>query len=368
MNIKKQISFLITIFCIVSFSHANPGETLKDELDRALALHVSQHKSPGISVAISIDGAVVYLGQAGLSDLELGVNASKDSIFRIGSITKQFTAAAIMKLQEMKRLNIDDLVLDHLEGMPSSWNGVKISHLLSHTSGIASYTDFPDDLARRAGPIPHKEVIDIIRNEKLQFKPGEKWYYSNTNFYLLGMIIEKVGGKSYDAFLTSEVLSALAPHTIAYCSTEELIKNRVSGYAIDQSTDKPGTWKNALFINMFMPFAAGGLCASSEDLIHWNSALSQGKIVSPESYKAMITNRKLNDGTFTDYGYGLGIGERDAGFNIVHAGGIPGFSSILEYYPEKGIAIAALLNSEEANTFEVSHMLTTLVLKFLPGK
>src|SRR5690606_14139879 len=132
---------------------------------------------------------------------------SKDSVFRIGSITKQFTAAAILKLQDMKRLSVNDSVVDHLPGMPSRWRAIRLSNLLNHTSGIPSYSEHIADIDHADEQVAHKDIINSIRKKKLLFKPGKKWDYSNTNFYLLGMIIEKVSGKTYDAFLIDDLLA-----------------------------------------------------------------------------------------------------------------------------------------------------------------
>jgi CubicO group peptidase (beta-lactamase class C family) len=352
---------------MVTLVHAEPMTTLHGELEKELDKYIQLQKSPGISAAISLDDSVVYSGQAGSSNLELGAETSADSVFRMGSLTKQFTAAAIMKLQEKKLLNISDSILDHLTGIPSSWRTVKIAHLLNHTSGIPSYTDFPSDISRRDGSIEHKDVIDIIRNKDIEFNPGDKWHYSNSNYYLLGMIIEKVSGKSYDKFLIEDLLNALSPHSISYCYTDKLIKNRASGYAKEQSADNSVIWKNSIFINMLMPYSAGGLCATSVDLIRWNLALSSGQIISQASYEAMIINRKLNDGSLTNYGYGLGITRDEAGAVITHAGGIPGFRSSLVYYPEKKLGIAVLVNAENEDPSKINKILTTRMLEKIAG-
>lgn len=359
MDITKKFILFIAIFSIGSFVYAQPIETLDSKLDKELNNYIELGKGPGISAAVSMGSSLVYSGQAGFSDLELGTRVSKNSVFRIGSITKQFTAAAILKLQELQRLSANDSILDYLEGVPSSWRSVKISNLLNHTSGIENYSETPDDIDRIDGPVLHKNIIDRIRNKNLLFKPGEKWNYSNTNYYLLGMIIEKASGKSYDSFLMGELLGGLAPHSISYCYTDRLIANRASGYAKAQSTDITGVWINSTFINMLTPFSAGALCATSEDLVRWNLALSSGKIISPESYASMITNIKLTDGSPTNYGYGIGVLEGEDGVQIFHEGGIPGFRSSLVYYPEKKICIAILINDENEDAFKVSNILKT---------
>lgn len=343
--------------------HAEPMTTLHGELEKELNTYIQLQKSPGVSAAVSLDGSIVYSGQAGFSNLELGAQTSADSVFRIGSLTKQFTAAAIMKLQENNRLNINDSILDHLSGIPSSWRTVKIENLLNHTSGIPSYTNFPSDISGRDGLIEHKDVIDIIRNKNLEFNPGYKWHYSNSNYYLLGMIIEKVSGKNYDQFLTEDLLSPLSPHNISYCYTDKIIKNRASGYVKDRSTENTVIWKNSIFINMLMPYSAGGLCATSVDLIRWSLALSSGQIITPTSYRAMITNRKLNDGSLMNYGYGLGLAHDENGDVISHSGGIPGFRSSLIYYPKIQLGIAILINAEDEDPSTMNKIITTRILE-----
>lgn len=359
MHLTKKISLFIALFYIASFAYPQPREALKSKLDRELVDYIDLGKGPGISAAVSINGSLVYSGQAGFSDLELGTRVSKDSVFRIGSITKQFTAAAILKLQELKRLNTNDSILDHLQEAPSSWRTVKISNLLNHTSGIENYSEIPDDIDSMDGSVSHKYIINRVRNKILLFNPGEKWSYSNTNFYLLGMIIERASGKSYDSFLMDELLGGLAPHNISYCYTDRLIANRVSGYAKAQGTNTNDLWINSAFINMLTPFSAGALCATAEDLVRWNLALSSGNIISPESYASMITNRKLNDGSPTNYGYGVGVLEGEDGVRIFHEGGIPGFRSSLVYYPEMKVCIAILINDESEEPFKVSKVLKT---------
>lgn len=368
LNISKKFSLLVGLFSVISLACAQPMEALKDELDRELMNYIASEKGPGISAAVSVDGVVVYSGQAGFRNLETGMEVSKDSVFRIGSITKQFTAAAILKLQDMKRLSVNDSVVDHLPGMPSRWRAIRLSNLLNHTSGIPSYSEHIADIDHADEQVAHKDIINSIRKKKLLFKPGKKWDYSNTNFYLLGMIIEKVSGKTYDAFLIDDLLVALDPHSISYCYTDRLVKNRAHGYVKDSSSDAAGAWKNSRFINMLTPFSAGALCGTSDDLVRWNSALSSGRIISPESYVEMTTNRKLNDGNFSKYGYGIGLDEDEDGARILHGGGIPGFSSSLVYYPESKIGIAVLINDEDEDPFKINKIFIKHVLNFMVEK
>ncbi len=267
-------------------------------------------------------------------------------MFRIGSITKQFTAAAIMRLIEQGHVGLDDSMNKYLPDFPTRGHTVTIRHLLTHTSGIASYTSDESFMRdRTANELTHDQVLAEFKDDPFDFAPGEKWAYNNSGYYLFGMIVEKVSGKSYAAYVQDEFFTRLGLTRSRYDSSSDVIKNRAQGYRVIDgkvANDKP--------MAKSIPGGAGGLMCSAGDLVRWQMALVSGNVVSEESFAMMTTPVVLPDGKSTEYGFGLALQTYRDHASIGHDGGITGFNSMMKYLPAEKLHIAVISNSESAGS------------------
>jgi CubicO group peptidase (beta-lactamase class C family) len=313
---------------------------------------------PGAAAIVSQHGKVLYKGARGMANIELQVPLKADNIFRLGSITKQFTAAAIMILAEQGKLSVNDDIHKYVPDFPTEGQVVSIANLLSHTSGIANYTE-DENIWKNL--ISTETTLDDMLKEfakhPMPLKTGEAMYYSNTGYVLLGRIIEVTSKKSYADFIEQEIFAKLGMKNSSFGGTQ-LIINRASGY----SRSEQGV-VNSDPINMMWPHAAGSLLSTVDDLNIWFTALRNGTLLSKSSYKTMITPFVLNDKSTSDYGFGLGMYEISKYNAIGHGGGIHGFATHAFYIPEKDLYVAVLSNSDsEGNPQDIALLLAAKAL------
>ncbi len=269
----------------------------------------------------------------GSANLEWDVPATPDTRFRIGSVTKQFTAAAILLLQERGMLSVTDAVRKHLPETPPAWEQVTIFHLLTHTAGIPNYTSFPEFQSAMALPLTTERLVAAFRDKPLEFEPGEMQRYSNSGYVLLGYLIETMTGASYEQFVQTNVFAPLGMKDSGYDSSATVLARRAAGY-----TPGPDGPVNAPYLHMSLPHAAGALYSTTGDLLRWNQGLFGGKLLTAASLAKMIAPFK------NDYAFGLVVGNDDGRTRISHAGGINGFSSFLAFFPDTQITVAVLSN------------------------
>jgi len=297
---------------------------------------------PGAAVIVTKDGETLFEKAYGMADLELGVPLRPDMVFRLGSITKQFTAAAILMLAEEGKLSLQDPIEKHLPGYPTQGHTITIEHLLTHTSGIQSYTDMPGWMTSRIlSPMTVQELVDGFKKEPMQFAPGERFAYNNSGYILLGAIVEKASGKTYEAFVADRIFQPLGMTASYYGSTERIIPKRVPGYT--READQP---KNARYLSMTQPFAAGSLVSTVADLARWDAALDTEKLLKRASLEKAWTPFVLKDGKATGYGYGWAVSKLRGRRSINHGGGIFGFSTFALRLPEERVYVAVLCNSD----------------------
>ncbi|MEM8960109.1 MAG: serine hydrolase [Acidobacteriota bacterium] len=294
---------------------------------------------PGGAVLIKKGDEVVLRAGHGLADVEMGVAITPDMVFRVGSVTKQFTAALIMQLVEEGKVAIDAPITDYLPDYDTHDATVTVEHLLTHTSGIPSYTGLPDFFDQVRADRTPEEMVDLWEELELEFAPGTDWRYNNSGYFLLGMIIEAVTGQSYQEALQERIFTPLGMTSSYYGEHDRIIPKRVEGYAGGSDG-----YVNAPYLSMTQPYAAGSMLSTVDDLAVWQQALEAGKVVSAESLEVMWRAHRLPDGDNTDYGYGFQIGEH-AGHQIVrHGGGINGFAAQLTTVPDQDIVVAVLTN------------------------
>jgi CubicO group peptidase (beta-lactamase class C family) len=326
-----------------------------DDLKTRLKDHMaSLAKKDGFSGAVLVmkDGQPLLREGYGKASYELDVPNTPETKFRLGSITKQFTAMAIMILAERGKLSPDDPISKHLENAPSAWDKITIRHLLTHTSGIPSYTGFPQMMTRTVRmPATLDEIIATFKDKDLEFQPGDKFTYSNSGYIVLGKIIERAAGESYETFLKENIFEPLEMSDSGYDHNGTLIKNRAAGY-----NRMLILLNNAPYIDMTWPHAAGALYSTVDDLGKWDAALSAGKLVSAESYKAIFTPFKGN------YAYGWVVRERNGHKLIGHAGGIHGFSTSILRFPDDKLCVVVLNNVIPTRSEQVGLELADLVL------
>ncbi|MBC6434527.1 beta-lactamase family protein [Nostoc sp. HG1] len=302
------------------------------------------------SILVARDGKPLISKGYGMANLELDVPNNPQTVFRLGSLTKQFTAMAIMILQERGKLHTNDLICNYLSDCPAAWQSITIRSLLTHTSGIPNYTSLPNSLQTMQLPSTHANLVDRFKNMPLEFTPGEKFKYTNSGYYLLGMIIEQVSGKSYADFLQENIFAPLGMTHTGYDSHNRLIKNRAGGYELQDNSII-----NASYIDMSIPFAAGALYSTTEDLLLWDQALYTEKLVSRKILAEIFTPFK--DG----YGYGWGITKRFDRQMIGHDGGINGFSSSIIRFPSDHVTAIVLSNNQNAPSGEIASSLAAIV-------
>lgn len=308
----------------------------------ALMAAVYAPDQPGAVLLVMKDGEALVRKAYGMADLELGVTLEPDMVFRIGSMTKQFTAVAVLMLVEQGRLVLADPITRFLPDYPTHGRTITVEHLLTHTSGVPSFTSLPAWRPLAREDLTLGELIDVFEDEPLEFEPGERWKYSNSGYVLLGAIIEKVSGLTYEAFLQEHVFDPLDLKHTHYGSTSRVIPRRVPGYGAGPD----GAFVNAAYISMAQPYAAGGLVSDVDDLAAWNRALLGGTLIARETLEKAWTAHVLPDGSSTGYGYGWSIGERAGRRTVHHDGDIDGFAADGILFPEQGLFVTILTNSD----------------------
>jgi CubicO group peptidase (beta-lactamase class C family) len=302
------------------------------------------------SVLVARDGKVILSKGYGLASAELEVPNTPQTKFRLGSITKQFTATAIMQLQERGKLSVQDPVCKYLSDCPKAWEEITIHHLLTHTSGIPNYTSFAEYRNKMTLPTPLPELLARFKDRPLDFKVGEKYAYSNSGYALLGHVIEQASGKKYEDFLRENIFAPLQMLSTGYDHSDRILKHRAAGYRRNGET-----LANAPYLDMTIPHAAGALYSTVEDLYLWDQALYTEKVLSRKSLDAMFTPVQSN------YGYGWGTASQGARKMISHGGGINGFSTFIARFPEEKATIIVLTNLEGSNPGRVSRDLAAII-------
>jgi CubicO group peptidase (beta-lactamase class C family) len=310
-----------------------------DSLARAF---VARESSPGLSVQVVWHGDTLVRAGYGMADLEHRLPATAATVYRIGSITKQFTSSAVMRLVEQHRVALDDSIAAYVPGLPQAWRGVTVRQLLNHTSGIPSYTNIGPRWIRRWGEdMPTDTLVALTAKDSMWFAPGTKWRYDNTGYVLLGMLLDRVTGLPYPAFIESGLVRPLGLQHTFYCDDRRVIPGRARGYERD-----PDGWRNATYLSMTQPYSAGALCSTVGDLARWDALLASGRVVGAESWRAMTTPFGAADQGA--YGFGLSVDRLGGHPMISHSGGINGFTGDNAIFLADSLTITVLTNAGSA--------------------
>ncbi len=316
---------------------------------------MQQQGLPGMTIALGKNGTMLYVKAYGVSNVATNLTTQTNTIFQIGSITKQFTAALIMKLQEQGKLQVDDPLDAYLPTykFPST---ITLRMLLTHTSGLADYTTFSAYQGWATNGVSEATLLTAVSQAPLLFQPGTQWSYSNSNYFALGAVIEKVSGQTYETNLNQNIIQPLAL-TSTYYSLPP-----ASQSAIGYTSGTTGGLVPALVVDRSAPFAAGALSSSVIDLVAWDNALLNGKVVSPSSFKEMTTPISLIVGNGSgSYGFGLELSAFDGRPIISHNGAINGFNADSEVFLDSGFAVEVLVNRDGAYPTGIVDQIVTSV-------
>jgi D-alanyl-D-alanine carboxypeptidase len=333
----RRITLLLTF--AIGLVFAQEAE-LAGKLDHVMAAYQKNRGFMG-SVLVAKGGKVVMEKGYGMANVELDVPNTPDTKFRLGSITKQFTATAIMQLQEQGKLSVNDVACKYLPSCPEAWKAITVHHLLTHTSGIPSYTnaEFMQKPQSVRSPLSPVEIVMLSKDKPLEFEPGTKWNYDNTGYVFLGAIIEKVSGETYADYLKKHVFGPLDMQNSGYDDTKTLLKNRAAGY----QPAPGGSMINSDYIDMSLPHAAGSLYSTVRDLYRWDRAMYGEKILTKASWEKMFTPVQH------DYGYGLMVAPIANHRQIGHGGGIFGFTTYIARFPDDDAFVVVLSNFTNGN-------------------
>lgn len=328
-----------------------------DAVDDLVGRELQRLHLPGVSVAVLRDGQVIKTAAYGLADLELGVAATPQTVFQIQSITKTFTSAAILRFVEEDRLKLDDPVGKHLAGTPAAWKDITLRHLLSHTSGIKDFINEPTASLRI--DVTEEGVLEATAPRPLNFAPGERYAYSNTNYHLLAMILRKLTGKHYGEVLRERFFEPLGMTNTRIVNLSAVIPNRASGYFWTGTAHRKGDF----IAESILSYGGGGILSTGPDMARWAQAMAAGKVLRQETLADAWTPVRLKDGSATAYGLGWGIARiqdhREVGHNGGHA---TGFTSSLVIYPEDRLAVVVLQNCGGKNSAALARRIAGVYL------
>lgn len=353
----------------VLHAQGRPRDEQPAAIDSVALAPITAGRAAGMSVAVVHGADTIVLKGYGYADLELDVPTPADAVYEIGSVTKQFTAAAIFQLAERKALSLDDEITKFLPDYPTQGHRITIRRLLNHTSGIKGYTELPrfwSAIAMR--DLPRDSLVAMFSAEPFDFAPGEMMIYNNSAYFLLGLIIEKASGESYETYVKRHLFDPLGMKASHYCTNDLIVKHRAKGYAFGAQG-----LQRAPYLTHRWPYAAGSICSTAGDLVIWNRALhgargTGGSVLSAAAYREYVTPGTLNDGTRLRYAHGLSITDTGGRRRIAHGGGIYGYLSESRYYPDADLIIVVLINTAgPANPSAIADAIEEIVLGKTPS-
>jgi D-alanyl-D-alanine carboxypeptidase len=314
---------------------------LTARIDSLVLGYKDRTHTPAVSVAVLRGADTLVMKGYGMASLTPLAQATPSTVYRIGSITKQFTSAGIMRLIERGKLTLDDPMSKFLPDVPLHGHVVTIRQLLNHTSGIHSYTSVREWQGSWEDDLTPRQIVAFVDKDTFDFAPGTQWLYNNTGYVLLGMVIEKITGDTYAAFLQREFVAPLGLKQTSYCPSRPTDPSFAAGYSSRTGNPRP-----AAFLSMTHPFAAGALCSTVRDLVVWQRALAGGRVVNAKSYALMTTADTLNNGKRLSYGFGLVPGQLGTHRSIGHGGGINGFTTASIFFPDDSVNVVVFTNSD----------------------
>jgi CubicO group peptidase (beta-lactamase class C family) len=344
-------------------SAAQTGQTLAQRLDSLAGAGVLEKRAVGTVAAVVKGTDTLLFKSYGRANVEWDVPMPADAMFEIGSVTKQFTAAAILQLRDEGKLSLDDEITKWLPDFDTRGNKVTVRRLLDHTSGMVGLTEMPEfDLLVWNHSFPRDSAYALIKRYPFQFPTGTAQMYNNSAVWLAGLIVEKASGMTYEDYVEKKIFAPLGMTRSMYCNSAENVPRRANGYSV-----RNGVIGRAPTNVHRWPFAAGSLCSTVGDLVTWVKALHGGKVLSPRSYQEMITPAKLNDGTPLRYGMGIAVGKDSRGRTYIgHGGTVTGFTAEAGWYPDTQLAVVVLTNN--SGSVDAGDIAGGLATALLPGQ
>lgn len=358
-----------TVVACVAFSaffvFAEPSvEAQSRNVDTIVARRMAATRTPGMAVAVLVEGKVVHKKGYGVANLEMQSKVTERTVFNLASITKSFTALAAIKLVETGKITLDDPLSRHLESIPEHWKGITLRQLLNNTSGIKSFTSLaeseePCNAAQDIRTYKRGDAIKEVECFPLEFVPGEKWRYADTGFYLVGMVIEKISGQDYGSFLKENIFSPLGMRNTKLLDYSEIVPERANGYSF-----RDGRIINASRFDID-EFANGGLVSTLEDMTRFEQAFLTEKVLKKSSINTMLANARLNSGeVVVNYGIGLGLTPYKGQNRFGHTGGGGlGFATAFAHFPDKKVTVVVLANADQDGIGDFANAIAELYFK-----
>lgn len=329
---RTLILLAVASFFIVSYY------SRADEVDDYVKDQMQRQHVVGLSLAVIKDGKLIKARGYGLANVEQNVPATKDTVYNIASIGKQFTATAVMMLAEDNKIRLDDRITNYLSDLPPAWSEITIRQLLTHTSGIKNYTSLPDFGKISKSPVTTSQLVSLLAGYPLDFRPGEKWSYCNTDYHLLAEIVTKVSGRPYADFLQERIFAPLGMNSTGPYDSRSIITNRASPYEWQN-----GTLRNADYLDYSWAFGAGAEASTVVDMAKWDVSLHTDKLLPRRLWEEMWTPVKLADGNSFPYGFGWHVQVDETNRVIWHGGGDPGFRSDMVQWLDDRVTVIVLL-------------------------
>jgi len=350
-RLRVGVGVLVVLWLsLVAARAAKVGQDLDGLVDALVGAEMREQRIPGLALAVLRDGKVVKAQGYGLANVELNVAVKPETVFQTGSVGKQFAATAVMMLVEEGKVGLDDKLSKYLEGTPAAWKDVTVRNLLTHTSGIADYTDSKytkaGGLINLRGDYTEEQLYQKLVQLPLNFETGTKWKYSNTGYVLLGFVIHKVTGKFYGDFLQQRIFRPLGMSATRIISEADIVPNRTSGYELVKGEIKNQGWVSATLNTT----ADGALYTNVLDLGKWDAALYTEKLLKRGSFEQMWTPVKLKDGKTYPYGFGWFLGEANGRRLIEHDGAWQGFTMNISRYVEDKLTVIVMTNLDEGHS------------------
>lgn len=352
---SKKIRTFLNLIVALFIGQVTSAQTLETQIDSVLTTVFKESYEPGAVFLVAKNGEPIYRKAFGKANIELDVNMKPENVFQIGSMTKQFTAIAIMMLEEEGKLQVNDAISNYIPNYPNG-NNITIHHLLTHTSGIKDFTKMKSIMSIAKTDLTPIELVDFFKDEPVDFLPGEQFDYNNSGYVVLGYIIEIVSGVTYEDIIEKNIFEKLGMNNSRYASDRDIVKDRAYGY------HNRGEFTNKMYVSLSIPYASGALMSTVDDMLKWQKAINNNSLITEASLKKVFTNYTLNNGEQINYGYGWHLKDIDGITTREHGGSVFGFKSMGVYVPNLNIYVIGFSNCDCNSPTKVTRDIATFVI------